>query len=236
MIRLEIAPEPASFKENVREPGDNALALLAGRPLPHRRLGRPITAHKTVRGQIVAKTIDDFPYWQDCLDDLHDSYRGICAYYCFRVEKATLPHVDHFLAKHAQGQHLAYEWSNYRLACGHANTCKSESPDVIDPTQIQDGWFQLDPYTLDVFADPTLAPDRVDRIKDTITRLKLREGRALEVRRHAMSHFRAGRANLEFLLMDHPFLAKELVRQGIRTSADLVPLPPEVVAVVEPEL
>lgn len=236
MIRLSIAPEPGSFRTQVREPGENALALLAGRPLPHQRDGRPISATRTVRGKSVPKTVDDFPYWQRCLDDLHDSYHGICAYYCFRVEKATLPHVDHFVAKHDRGQALAYEWSNYRLACGYANTCKNEFPDVLDPASIQDGWFQLDLDTLDVRADPTLDADLARTVNETITRLKLREERALGPRRRAMAHFRAGRASLEFLQMDHPFLAKELVRQGIRTHADLLPLPPEVVATVEPEL
>lgn len=42
-----------------------------GEPLPHKRLGRPLTLMKTVGGASVRRTIDDFPYWQDCLDDLH---------------------------------------------------------------------------------------------------------------------------------------------------------------------
>ena len=44
MIRLKIAPEPSSFAKKVREPGENALALLAGKPLPHKRRGKPIAA------------------------------------------------------------------------------------------------------------------------------------------------------------------------------------------------
>lgn len=236
MIRLTIAPEPASFTKNVREPGENALACLEGRPLPHKRSGRPISATKTVRGTQVKCTIDDFPYWQECVDELHDAYRGICAYYCFRVEKAELPHVDHFVAKHGSGSALAYEWSNYRLACGYANACKNEHPDVLDPASIEDGWFQLDINTLDVRPDSSLPAAKREEVESTIERLKLRKGRALDVRRHAMNHFRAGRVGLDFLEMDHPFLAKELARQGIRASTDLAPLPPHVVNTAEPEL
>jgi hypothetical protein len=236
VIRLTIAPEPAAFTEKVRKPGENALALLAGKPLPHKREGRPIEATKKVGGNSVGKTIDDFPYWQDCLDELHDAYKGICAYYGFRVEKATLPHVDHFVAKHDLGQALAYEWSNYRLVCGYANTCKNEHPDVLDPASIQDGWFQLDVDTLDVRADPALDESLRREIEATIDRLKLGEGRALEVRRNAMEHFRSGRVQFAFLEKDHPFLAKELARQGIRTTADIPPLPSHVVDAVEPEL
>ena len=236
MIRLIIAPEPGSFAAKVREPGENALALLAGRPLPHEREGRPIAATKRMRGQSVTKTINNFNYWTSCLDDLYDAYHGICAYYCFRIERANHPQVDHFVAKRDRGEALAYAWSNYRLACAYANTCKNESPDVLDPASIEDGWFQLDAVTLHVEADPELPAELRRSVEDTIRRLKLREGRALDVRRHAMEHFRTGRANLDFLAMDHPFLAKELTRQGIRTNAELPPLPREVTDAVEPEL
>jgi len=235
MIRLTIQPEPASFHENVRMPGENALACLAGKPLPHKRKGRPISATKTENGIKVPKKIDDFPYWQECLDDLHKAYRGICAYYCFRVEKAVHPQVDHFVAKHVKPA-SAYEWENYRLACGYANTCKNEHPDVLDPAHIKDGWFQLDLDSLDVSACRNLTEEQRLRVESTIEHLKLREGRALEVRQQAMDHFRVGRALFEFLEIDHPFLAKELARQGIRSREQLPVLPPQVVDVVEPEL
>lgn len=236
MIRLQVAPEPPSFDEDVRRPGENALALLAGQPLPHGRRGRPIVATKTVAGARVPKTIDDFPYWQKCLDDLHDAYRGICTYYAFRIEKAALPQVDHFVAKKSPAPGLAYEWQNFRLACGYANTCKNEHPDVLDPASVEDGWFQLDLLTLDVRPSPDLSPPIESEVQHTIDRLKLREGRALEIRRHAMNHFRAGRVGVEFLEMDHPFLARELARQGIRTSEQLPRLPPHIADAVEPEL
>lgn len=236
MIHLEVAPEPAWFKEKVREPGENALALLAGRPTPHKRLGRPILPTKMVNGVQVPKTIADFDYWADCLEELHDVYRGICAYYCFRVEKASHPHTDHFVAKSDVCDDQAYEWKNYRLACGHANSCKQAHPDVLDPAKIEDGWFQLDVLTEGVRADVGLDDEVRKMVDHTILRLELDKGRALAVRKHAMSHFRAGRVQLEFLAMDHPFLAKELLRQGIRTREQLPELPPQVLDAVEPEL
>jgi len=235
LIHLTLAPEPPSFKVTVREPGENALAALAGSPLPHARRGRPISATKSLAGKQVKKTIEDFPYWQACLDDLHAAYGGICAYYSYRIEKASLPHVDHFVAKRDVGAHLAYEWSNYRLTCGLANACKRDYPDICDPTTIEDGWFQLDLVTLDVSPDPKLDPARRKAVARTITRLKLREGAALETRQHAMKHFRNGVVPLKFLESDHPFLAKELLRQGILTKEQLPAAPPAVHA-PEPEL
>lgn len=250
MIRLHLAPEPPSFKKNVREPGENALALLEGIPLPHKRSGAPIKATKSngdsplmVNGKPVKKTVADFPYWTRCLDDLHRAYNGICAYYCFRCEKASLPQVDHFIpkgdyfvAKGDQSPNLAYEWSNFRLACGAANTLKNRFPDVLDPAQIEDGWFQLDVNSLRVYANPALSPPVREKIDATITRLKLSEGDALAARQHAISHFRQGRANFAFLELDHPFLARELARQGIHTNTQLPPLPPHVTDFVEPEV
>ncbi len=236
MIRLKIAPEPSSFAKKVREPGENALALLAGKPLPHKRRGKPIAATKQIGGHRVSKKIADFAYWQDCLDELHSAYDGICAYYCFRIEKAALPHVDHFVAKNSGDPNLAYDWSNYRLACGYANACKKEYPDIRDPASIKDGWFQLDLITLGVHANPELEGTLRDGVESTITKLQLRDGRALAVRQHAMAHFRSGRVQLGFLEKDHPFLAKELARQGISTPAQLPFLPPEVINTVEPEL
>lgn len=240
MIHLVIAPEPASFGEKVREPGANALALLAGTPppqAPKKKRGRPTLPTKLVSGTRVPKTIDDLPYWQRCLGELHEAYGGICAYYCFRIERAALPQVDHFVAKHDKGAALAYEWSNYRLACGYANTCKNEHPDVLDPAAIEDGWFQLDLVTLDVRPDPDLPEDVRSTVEATIVRLKLREGRALEIRKRAMGHFRSGRVQMAFLEMEHPFVARELARQGIRTRDQLPALPPpEILVAREPEL
>lgn len=236
MIRLLIAPEPASFAKKVREPGENILALLAGKLPPHKRSGRPPMMTKLVGGKNVPKTVDDFPYWQDCLEDLHAVYDGICAYYAFRIEKASMPHVDHFIAKHRHESSHAYEWNNFRLACGYANTCKNDYPDVLDPASIEDGWFRIDLVTLRVYASPGLDKPLAAAVESTITRLKLGEGRALEVRQRAMAHFRSGRVQIEFLDRDHPFLAKELTRQGIRTIADIPSVPPQVLAGIEPEL
>lgn len=199
MMRLTIAPEPADFHQKVREPGRRALQeRTSGQELP--------------------------PLWRECLRDLHSAYRGICAYYGFYLERANHPGVDHFVAKSGSGADLAYEWSNYRLACAHANTCKREHPDVLDPAKIEDGWFQLDPYSLLVSANPELPESIRARVDDTIWRLKLNEERALETRQRAKDQFLLG-MGLVGLHKYYPFLAKELERQGIRSREQLEPLP-----------
>ncbi len=259
MIKIKLQPEPPTFVEKVREPGENVLACLAGRPLPHKRPGPAITATKKIGDKEVPKTFDDFPpYWQNCIDELYQAYGGICAYYGQRIQEISNPHVDHHIPKRprqdgSSGESpaepqvarqdpdpaKAYEWDNFRLASPYANTCKGNWPDVLDPVDIEDGWFQIDVDALVVRPDPELKekhPEIWDRVDKSIQRLKLSEGRAWRERRHGMEHFRAGRATFELLEWDYPFLAKELARQGIRRLEDLPPLPPQVTDVVEQEL
>lgn len=256
MIKIELQPEPPNFRERVREPGENVLACLAGRPLPHKRPGPSITATKKIGDKEVAKTIDDFrPYWQDCIDELYKAYGGICAYYGQRIQEIANPNVDHYVPNHPRQDKSpnqsaddpqvarqdpdpakAYDWDNFRLASPYANTCKGTWPDVLDPVQVEDGWFQIDLDALVVHSDPTLAGDIRERVDKSIERLKLSEGKAWRERKYGMDHFRAGRAPFEFLEWDYPFLAKELARQGVRRREDLPQLPAQVLNAVEPEL
>lgn len=236
MIRLILAPEPASFEDKVRKPGQNVLALLLGKPLPHKMSGQKPSATKKIAGKSVRKQVADFPYWTSCLDELYESYRGICAYYCYRIERTSGPGVDHVVAKsNPADPSLAYEWTNFRLACAYANTCKNQYSDVLDPVSIEDGWFCLDVVTL--LVSPSKALDKITaaQVKASIERLKLNDARPVETRKHALEHFRQARVNLDFLEQDHPFLAKELRRQGITSKEQLVALPTALVNQKEPE-
>ncbi len=235
MIRLILAPEPASFDDKVRKPGQNALALLARNQLPHKLPGKKPSATKKIAGKSVPKQVADFPYWTNCLDELHAAYHGICAYYCYRVERTSGPGVDHLVAKsNPTDPSLAYEWSNFRLACAYANTCKNQFPDVLDPCTIEDGWFELNVVTLLLSPSPKLEDPKRSQVLVSIERLKLNEARVLETRQHAMAHFRQG-APIDFLDCDHPLLAKELRRQGITQKEQLPAYPACVTGVTEPE-
>jgi hypothetical protein len=90
VIHVDLQPEPPTFDELVRKPGQRALA--------ERR--EELT-----------------PYWRACLPDLHERYRGICAYLCVMIPRGTgARSVDH-LAPKSKRRELAYEWDNYRLVC-----------------------------------------------------------------------------------------------------------------------
>src|SRR5439155_22494098 len=110
MMFIEPKEEPLTFQETVREPGR---AFLKTSPNP--------------------KSWKNREYWQDCIPDLYDAYEGICAYCAEWIPETTGdPTVDHFIPKSVRPE-LAYEWSNFRLACLRFNRWKRNYQDVLDP-------------------------------------------------------------------------------------------------------
>ncbi|MCA9704605.1 MAG: hypothetical protein KDK70_02010 [Myxococcales bacterium] len=211
MIRVEPRPEPPDFDQKVRKPGRRALAELRGEPAPSRRGPK-----RGVKELIESKDLR--PYWTRCLDDLHREYRGICAYSCLYI-----PHVvgskttDHFSAKTTRVSPRpedAYEWSNYRLACGLMNSRKGTKT-VIDPFEIvhDEGWFQLDLSTLGISPNPGLPEALRERIQGTIEALGLDDDECRGARADWYRPYLEGEITFSFLEKKCPFLAAEIVRQ-----------------------
>ena len=120
MIRVARQPEYGEFDRQVRQPG---LAFL-------RRTAHPTSADFKKKN-----------FWKRAIRHFHAAYSGVCAYTTMRlVDGGT---IDHFLPKVAY-PHLAYEWNNYRLARQKINGRKGDTVDVIDPFDVQEGWFVLD--------------------------------------------------------------------------------------------
>jgi hypothetical protein len=212
MIRVTPAPEPRSFDENVRRPGLDAVCELIGEPPSRTRPGR--------KRNIVAKSREDIPadefpaFWTKAIEDLLQSYSRICAYSAFYIEPVTgAPSVDHMVAK-SKAWHRVYEWDNYRLACTWMNACKGVVPDVLDPFEIQDGWFQLELVTFCIKPDPNLAEDARTRVVDTIEALKLDERECRNRRESDAQGYWEGYYSFEHLESRSPFVAKELRRQN----------------------
>jgi hypothetical protein len=86
------------------------------------------------------------------------AYHQICAYSCFRIHPVTgAQSADHFAPK-SQSWRKVYQWSNYRLCSGRLNARKNDYGDVLDPFEIQPGWFQLELLGFQVIPDPTSRP------------------------------------------------------------------------------
>jgi hypothetical protein len=128
--------------------------------------------------------------------------------------------LDHFRPKHRY-PNLAYEWSNYRLAMDIVNNSKGNSEVSLDPFLVTNGWFILDKATLWVKSEPTLADAIRTRVQGTINALKLNHDRLVRMRFQILRGYMDGKQRLDSIQEKYPFIAAEIMRQGIKTSAQL---------------
>ena len=235
MIRVVLAPEPPHFDATVRTPGLRKVYEMCGMPLPpklERTGGNPCEQRRRKDPADPKSTVPitdpaDLPgaelpnEWREIIPDLIRAYNAICAYCCERIRPMDSPSVDHLIPK-SLAWDKAYEWSNYRLAALLLNGFKGDDPEVIDPVDVEPGWFVLD---LDfgqikpgdvAKADPTL----LARVKHTITRLKLDRPAMDDHRMTAIQDYRDKQLGWKILQRDMPFLAAELRRQGRLNDGD----------------
>ena len=198
MIHVVAQPEPASFDTEVRQKGHSWLrkkAIPLGSPLP------PKTRLE--------------PYWRRCLDDLHSSYNGCCAYLAVYIERVTgAGSVDHFIPK-SQRADLAYDWSNYRLACSRMNSRKGGFDDVLDPFEVKTGWFRLEFVTGRIYPNPKLPDKQKSAIQKTINRLGLDDVGNRNLRTGHFQKFIANHISTDHLKDHSPFVWSEAERQGL---------------------
>lgn len=198
MIHVVSQPEPASFDAEVRQKG---LAWLRKKKIA---LDQPLPTKTTIE-----------PYWRDCLDEMHSSYNGCCAYLAVFFERVTGGgSVDHFIAKSKRAD-LAYEWDNYRLACSRMNSRKREYDDVLDPFEVETGWFHLEPVTGHIYPNPHLPAEQKQAVQATIDRLGLDDAGNQEIRARHYQEYWEGYYTADFLLKRSPLVWHEAQRQGL---------------------
>lgn len=188
--------------------------------------GKPVLEEITRLEEI---TGDDFhPYWTEALADLLTDYRRICAYSGFRIHTTGSPSVDHMIPK-SKAWDRVYAWSNYRLASLRLNGLKNDSSMVLDPFDVQPGWFALDLTLGQVIAGPVAEqdPELKARVEDTISKLHLWEfdGDRLQ----DITDYETGEIGYRRLCRESPFVAAELSRQGKLKHGDgpfLINTPP----------
>jgi len=191
MIRVIAAPEYASFDADVRRPG---AAFLTTCPEP-------------TSEQFRKKNL-----WSKASRELHAAYSGICAYTAMYLPQQWS--VDHFLPKTSH-PHLAYEWSNFRLANERVNNSKGNLPDILDPFQIEDDWFYMDIPACLLKPNPALGAVLRGRISNTINSLRLnQDDNYVQERCNILIDYARGDVSRGFLERRYPFLAKEVSRQG----------------------
>jgi hypothetical protein len=142
VMPLRLADEPASFDAKVRRRGLSAIAELVGQPPLLKRTG---PRRKKIANQPAQIPADAFPdFWREALADLEACYGRLCAFLSLYIEPATgFASVDHMIPKSRRWD-LVYEWSNYRLCAGLINAKKNDLVGVLDPCEIEAGWFALE--------------------------------------------------------------------------------------------
>jgi len=198
MIHVAAQPEPTSFDAEVRQRG---LSWLRKRSIP---LDQPLPPGIKLE-----------PYWRCCLDEIHESYNGCCAYLAIFIERITGgSSVDHFIAK-SQRADLAYEWSNYRLACSRMNSRKRDYDDALDPFEVETGWFHLELITGRIYPNPQTSVAQETSIQKTIDRLGLDDAGSREIRARHYQEYREGLYSDDYLKRRSPFVWSEAKRQGL---------------------
>ncbi len=199
MIPVVRQPEYGDFDREVRQPG---LAFLA-------RTRRPTTVSFR-RGN----------YWSRARPHLRAAYSGQCAYTTMYLVDGGA--VDHFLPK-AKYPRLAYEWTNYRLARQKVNGHKGNTEGVVDPFDVEVGWFVLRVPSCLICPGDELSGDLRRRVKTTINVLRLNADDLLvQERCNLLVELADGNVTMEFLDRWYPFLSTEVRRQDIEDDLRVV--------------
>ena len=198
MIPVAPQPEPAGFDSKVRQKGQEWLR------------SRGLDGTARAPAEVVLE-----PFWRACLPELHAAYSGVCAYLCIYLELVTGANtVDHFVAK-SQAMGLAYEWSNYRLACSRMNSRKGAFEDVLDPFVIAHEMFYLELVSGAIYPNPSLDTASRRKAKATIDRLELDDYVCREMRARRFDDYRKGDVSAAYLGRCSPFVYSEAERQGL---------------------
>ena len=211
MIPVRPAEEPPNFDADVRRPGLRAIAERVGET-PPRTAGRRYEQVAQSREEIPSGAFP--PYWRAALGDLLESYNRICSYLSLYIPDGTgAPSVDHMVAKSMRWDQV-YEWRNYRLACSLMNARKGAVAGVLDPFDIEDGWFALELYEFQVMPGGGPSGDVLTAVEETIERLRLNDLECCSARSKFAEEYWQSHISLDHLRRHAPFVARELQRQG----------------------
>ena len=181
MIRFEQVPEPAEFDRRARVPGNAWLAAHPGDRRPK-------------------------VYWTPFKGALADGFRNLCAYSAMYEAVGT---VDHFVSCH-EDRSRAYEWGNYRYCAAWINSSKNNVPagDLLDPFEIEDGWFELHLPSLQLRVSNAVPEEFRARAEHVLVRLHLRDDeRVMRQRREWYRMYQSGEVSLDGLEGKAPLIA-----------------------------
>ena len=188
MIRFQRVDEPPKFDAEARRPG---VAWLEENE--------------------DAKRPKDF--WTAFKGELAQGFGQLCAFTAMYEPVGT---VDHFVSCNEDSS-LAYEWDNYRYASAWINSSKQnlKASHILDPFDVQDGWFRLLLPSLQVVVDEDAVPtELLSRARFVLKRFHLRDDeRVLRQRREWYRMYQDGELTLEGLRRKAPLIARAIAAQ-----------------------
>lgn len=186
MIHFKQPPEPPDFDQRCRKPGNQWLAS-------HPAANRPKD------------------YWTLFKKPLADGFADLCGYSVMYTPNGT---VDHYLSCKNYPD-LAYEWSNYRFCAEWMNKSKQNEDDaVLDPFEVQDGWFEILLPSLQMVVTDKVPAHLRQKAQHTLIRLHLRDDeRVIRQRREWFRMYQDGELTLEGLSKKAPLIAAAVKKQ-----------------------
>lgn len=194
MIHVTPPPEPADFDRRARQPGQIWLQqnLDANGKLPKGK--RPPDKWSAFKGILA------------------NGFRNLCGYSAMFEPVGT---VDHYLCCDNH-PNQAYEWANYRFASGWINSSKDTLDDqVLDPFEVQEGWFEIILPSLQLVLSDTIPPDMRPKAEFTLERLHLRDDeRVIRQRQQWYKMYQCEKLTLAGLEAVAPLIARAIRKQA----------------------
>jgi hypothetical protein len=178
-------PEPDGFEEQCRQKG---LAWLQQNP----DCKRPLD------------------FWSPFRHALADGFSNRCGYGAMWISSGT---VDHFVSVHAN-KALAYDWSNYRYVEGWINSSKNNDAEILDPFEVQDGWFEIVLPSLQLVVSDSIPVAYKQRAEHTLERLHLRDDERIMRQRRSWYALYQGGLPIERLREKAPLIAAAIDKQN----------------------
>jgi hypothetical protein len=160
-------------------------------------------------------------YWRDFSMDLGRGFHYLCGYMALWTTDGT---VDHFVSVD-EDRSRAYEWDNYRYVAGWVNSSKQNvvSTDLLDPYEIEDGWFEILLPTLELVLTSKVPPDKRARAERTLARLPIgRDGRAIKRRAVYYEEYQKREIGLDEIRRRAPLLAAAIEKAQTAVPAGAV--------------
>jgi hypothetical protein len=145
-------------------------------------------------------------YWAKYESDLALAFNERCGWWAMWIAEGE---VEHFLSKKYHPD-KTYEWSNYRYVAGSVNGSKGNHDDkVLDPFEIQDGWFEVILPSMQLIVTDQLPTALAGKAQFTLKQLHLRDGtKVVRCRKRWYEEFKGGRLTYEGLEKLAPLVAK----------------------------